>query len=206
MSSLADLAKRLAALEEEMAELREENRQLKSKKVAKPKRAATNATGPAEFNTLVKSVWREMVATKGVDVDDLSDEDFKTAAKDAGVTYHAAMKEAGIRHRMMEKGLSHAEAEAELNASKASAKEKKVAKEKKEEKPIKSKPASKPKKAEPTIEEQMEALGMSIREVDGAKYFIDNDSGEAYSMTETGEFGERAGVYDADSDVIDTTA
>lgn len=256
MSSLAELSKKLAALSEQVAELKAENELLKmalplaaitealrlgsadekkawveaaqeviaehapasaaapaGKKAAKEpkaKRATTNTDGPKEWNAFVNSVQREMAAAAGVDVE-LTEKDFKEAAKKVGAGWQEALKEAAIRKRMVEKGEERSVAEAALKEEKAAAKAKKAAKgEEKEEKPKKVAAAPKPKKAkkaaEPSLEDQMAELGMSVREVDGQKYIVDDESGEAFALEEDGSFGERVGIYDGDAGLIDTSA
>ena len=253
MSSLAELSKKLAALSEQVAELKAENELLKMalplaaitealrlgsadekkawveaaqeviaehapasaspKKAAakepKAKRATTNVDGPKEWNAFVNSVQREMAAAAGVDTE-LTEKDFKEAAKKAGAGWQEALKEAAIRKRMLEKGEERSVAEAALKEEKAAQKAKKAAKgEEKEVKPKKTAAAPKPKKAkkaEPSLEEQMAELGMSVREVDGQKYIVDDESGEAFTLEEDGSFGERVGIYDADAGLIDASA
>lgn len=256
-SVISALEKRLAALEEKVAELKTENELLKMaaplasvteglrlasadeiqawmdacnevaakfggkvssaapKKAAAPKkRATTNTEGPKDWNAFVNSVQREMAAAAGVDVDGLSAEELKEAAKKVGAGWQAALKEASIRKRMLEKGEERSVAEAALAAEKSEAKAKKAAKkEGMEEKPAAAKKAAaapKPKKAKkaatPSLEEQMAELGMSVREVDGVKYIVDDASGEAFTVNEDGSFGDRVGVYDADAKLIDTSA
>jgi hypothetical protein len=256
-SVISDLAKRFAALEAEVKELRAENELLKmavplsavtealrlgsadekkawvsaaqevinefaaapaaaaaAKKPAKEpkaKRATTNADGPKDWNAFVNSVQREMAAAAGVDVDGLSVEELKEAAKKVGAGWQAALKEASIRKRMLEKGEERSVAEAALAAEKSEAKAKKAAKKEGEEKPAPKKAAAAPKpkkskKAEPSLEEQMAELGMSVREIEGVRYIIDDASGEAFTVNEDGSFGDRVGIYDADAELIDTTA
>lgn len=184
-----------------------------AKKPAKEKRATTNTEGPKDWNVFVNSVQREMAAAAGVAVDELSEKELKEAAKKVGAGWQAALKEAAIRKRMEETGVDRSAAEMTLKEEKDAKKEKKAAKgEKAEKKPKAVAPTATPKKvskkkaAEPTLEEQMAELGMSVREVDGVKYIVDDSSGEAFTVNEDGSFGDRVGIYDADAELIDTTA
>jgi hypothetical protein len=72
-----------------------------SVKEPKAKKAATNATGPTEWNVFIQATWRSMAAASGVLYEDFEgetkDKDFKEAAKKVGVTYQGVMKEASRR-------------------------------------------------------------------------------------------------------------
>jgi hypothetical protein len=72
-----------------------------AKKEPKVKKAATNATGPTEWNVFIQATWRSMAADAGVLYEDFEgetkDKDFKEAAKKVGVTYQGVMKEASRR-------------------------------------------------------------------------------------------------------------
>ena len=202
---------RLVALETQMAELKVENEMLKtampatSKKSPKTKRATTNTEGPKDWNSFVNSVQHEMAASAGVDVDGLSEKEFKEAAKKMGAGWQEALKEAAIRKRMTEKGEERSVVEIALKEEKAAAKMKKA--DKKEKKPSTPKKATKSKKSvETSLEKEMAELGMSIREVEGVSYIIDDESGETFTINEDGSFGDRVGIYDAEIGTIDTTA
>ena len=67
----------------------------KEPKEPKEKRAATNPTGPAEWNAFVRATWHEMAASAGVLYE--SDETFKKSAAAAGVSYQNALQEAKKR-------------------------------------------------------------------------------------------------------------
>jgi len=195
-----------------MAELKVENETLKttmpvatSKKSPKAKRATTNTEGPKDWNSFVNSVQREMAASAGVDMDGLSDKDLKAAAKKVGAGWQEALKEAAIRKRMLEKGDERSVAEVALKEEKAAAKMKKA--DKKEKTPTTPKKAAKAKEsAVSSLEKEMAELGMSVREVEGVSYIIDDESGESFTINEDGSFGDRVGIYDAGIGAIDTTA
>jgi hypothetical protein len=211
MNATTEMLNRLVALETQMAELKVENEMLKtampatSKKSPKTKRATTNTEGPKDWNSFVNSVQHEMAASAGVDVDGLSEKEFKEAAKKMGAGWQEALKEAAIRKRMTEKGEERSVVEIALKEEKAAAKMKKA--DKKEKKPSTPKKATKSKKSvETSLEKEMAELGMSIREVEGVSYIIDDESGETFTINEDGSFGDRVGIYDAEIGTIDTTA
>jgi hypothetical protein len=85
------------------------------KKEGKTKRKTTNADGPREWNIFIQATWESMLTAKGVRVPS-DPAGFKKAAKEAGVSYHAAMTEAGIRKRAAEKNITRDAAAAELSA------------------------------------------------------------------------------------------
>lgn len=218
MNTTTELLNRLAALEAQMADLKMENEMLKtampvsnSKKSPKAKRTTTNAEGPKDWNSFVNSVQREMAASAGVDMDGLSEKEFKESAKKMGAGWQVALKEAAIRKRMMEKGEERSVAEVSLKEEKAATKMKKV--DKKEEKvatPKKTKTVTTPKETVKksigaSLEKEMAELGMSVREVEGVSYIIDDASGETFTINEDGSFGDRVGIYDAEIGSIDTT-
>ena len=211
MNATKELLNRLASLEAEMAELKMENEMLKttmpaaSKKSPKTKRTTTNTEGPKDWNSFVNSVQHEMAASAGIDVDGLSEKEFKEAAKKMGAGWQEALKEAAIRKRMMEKGEERSLAEVALKEEKVAAKMKKV--DKKEEKPLASKTVATVKKTlEASLEKEMAELGMSVHQVKGVSYIIDDASCETFAINEDGSFGDRVGIYDAGIGAIDTTA
>ena len=73
----------------------------KEPKEKKEKRAATNPTGPAEWNVFVRATWHEMAALAGV-VYDGDDQVFKKSAAAAGVSYQNALQEAKKRKASLE--------------------------------------------------------------------------------------------------------
>lgn len=191
----------------------------KTPKASKPKsEKLTNPEGPSEWNVYKKAVWREMAAGYGVVEED--DEAFKKACvaykkahPEALISYQDSMKEAGRRKDARE-GRDTAAKEAKKAAEKAAREAKKAAAEAPAVTPKKAAPKKAPgapKKAaaaaaaELTADEALAEMGMKIKEVDGVKYLI-SDDGEAFSVTEDGTMGERAGRYDPDSDAVDTTA
>jgi hypothetical protein len=70
--------------------------------------------------------------------------------------------------------------------------------------------AKKEKKAKKVVDlrkQQLEEAGLIEKEIDGQLYIIEPESGEAFFPGEDGEIlGERAGVYDADLEIVDTEA
>jgi len=188
----------------------------KTPKASKPKsEKLTNPEGPSEWNVYKKAVWREMAAGFGIVEED--DEAFKKACvaykkehPEALISYQDSMKEAGRRKDALE-GRDTAAKEAKKAAEKAAREAKKAGVEAvtpKKAAPKKAPGAPKKaavKPAELTFEEAMAELGMNIKEVGGVKYVIADD-GEANYVTEDGTMGERAGIYDPDSDAVDTTA
>ena len=193
----------------------------KTPKASKPKsEKLTNPEGPSEWNVYKKAVWREMAAGYGVVEED--DEAFKKACvaykkahPEALISYQDSMKEAGRRKDALE-GRDTAAKEAKKAAAAAAREAKKAGAEAPAVTPKKAAPkkapgapkkaaVAAPAAAEPTADEALAEMGMKIKEVDGVKYLI-SDDGEAFSVTEDGTMGERAGRYDPDSDAVDTTA
>lgn len=216
MNATTDLLNRLIALETQMAELKVENEMLKttvptsSKKSPKAKRATTNTEGPKEWNSFVNSVQHEMAASAGVDMDGLSEKEFKEEAKKVGAGWQEALKEAAIRKRMMEKGDERSVVEVALKEEKSAAKMKKADKKEKTpttpKKTAKKTAESKESVKDTWLKKEMAELGMSMREVEGVSYIIDDESGESFTINEDGSFGDRVGIYDAEIGAIDTTA
>jgi len=195
----------------------------KTPKASKPKsEKLTNPEGPSEWNVYKKAVWREMAAGFGIVEED--DEAFKKACvaykkehPEALISYQDSMKEAGRRKDAREgrdtaakeakKAAEKAAREAKKAGVEAAVTPKKAAAKKAPGAPKKAaaKPAEPAAPAELTFEEAMAELGMNIKEVGGVKYVIAGCS-EANYVTEDGTMGERAGIYDPDSDAVDTTA
>jgi hypothetical protein len=184
---MSSVDERIAALETQMAALMAENKSLKTKKTKEVKevKEAKNSTGPSEWNIFVRATWLEMAASAGVLMGEgaNAEKEFKAAAKEAGASYQAAMKEASRRRDGTDK-------------SKA---EKPKAEKPKAEKPKADKP-----KEEKAIADVFADLGMCIKVIDEKKYLVCDD-GEAFNLTDDGNMGERAGRYDADTDTIDET-
>jgi hypothetical protein len=209
----------VSAVQDVLAEHAEDSAPAKKKKAAaskadKPKRATTNASGPAEWNVFVTSVQQEMAATAGLDWDSFADDKSrKTALTKAGCGWQAALKEASIRKRMQEKSLDREEAEKQHAEEKTAAKEKREAKKAGDEpkKTAKKAAGSKKaaKKAEPeeevSIEDQMASLGFEIKEIGGVQYALETSSGALFTIAD-GLPDEPAGEYDAEKDEIVASA
>ena len=170
---------------------------LKTEKTEKTAKTATNPGGPSEWNVFVQSTWQEMAAEKGVLMGDGEDAKalFKKQAAAAGVSYQSAMKEAGRRKDVLEGRDTN-----EKQAKKVAAKEKRDAK--KSAAPTAVKKAAAPVKKTTEAEDLMAELGIVVKEIDGISYMVCDD-GEAFAINEDGTMGERAGVYDADSNTIE---
>jgi hypothetical protein len=185
---MSSVDERIAALETQMAALMAENKSLKTKKTKEVKevKEAKNSTGPSEWNIFVRATWLEMAASAGVLMGEgaNAEKEFKAAAKEAGASYQAAMKEASRRRDGNEKP--------------------KVDKSAKADKPKVEKPKADKPKEEKAIADVFADLGMCIKVIDEKKYLVCDD-GEAFHLTEDGNMGERAGRYDADTDTIDET-
>lgn len=189
---MSSVDERIAALETQMAALMGENKSLKTSKKTKEVKEvkeAKNSTGPSEWNIFVRATWLEMAATAGVLMGEgaNAEKEFKAAAKEAGASYQAAMKEASRRRDGTEK------------PAKAKADKPKADKPKAEKKAVKAEV-----KEEKAIADVFADLGMCIKVVDEKKYLVCDD-GEAFNLNEDGNMGERAGRYDADTDTIDET-
>jgi len=165
-------------------------------KTAKTTKSSTNPGGPSEWNIFVQTTWQEMAAEKGVLMGDGEDAKtlFKKEAATAGVTYMMAMKEAGRRKDVLEGRDTN-----EKLAKKAAAKEKRDAK---KVAPTPVKKAAAPVKKPTEAEDLMAELGIVIKVIDGTSYMVCDD-GEAFAINEDGTMGERAGVFDADTNTIE---
>jgi hypothetical protein len=190
---MSSVDERIAALETQMAALMAENKSLKTKKTKEVKevKEAKNSTGPSEWNIFVRATWLEMAASAGVLMGEgaNAEKEFKAAAKEAGASYQAAMKEASRRRDGNEK---------------PKAEKPKADKSAKADKPKVEKPKADKPKEEKAIADVFADLGMCIKVIDEKKYLVCDD-GEAFNLTEDGNMGERAGRYDADTDTIDET-
>jgi len=195
---MSSVDERIAALETQMAALMAENKSLKTKKTKEVKevKEAKNSTGPSEWNIFVRATWLEMAASAGVLMGEgaNAEKEFKAAAKEAGASYQAAMKEASRRRD----GTDKSKAEKPKADKSAKADKPKV------EKPKVEKPKVEKPKEEKAIADVFADLGMCIKVIDEKKYLVCDD-GEAFNLTEDGNMGERAGRYDADTDTIDET-
>ena len=187
---MSSVDERIAALETQMAALMAENKSLKTKKTKEVKEVK-NSTGPSEWNIFVRATWLEMAASAGVLMGEgaNAEKEFKAAAKEAGASYQAAMKEASRRRDGNEK---------------PKAEKPKADKSAKADKPKVEKPKADKPKEEKAIADVFADLGMCIKVIDEKKYLVCDD-GEAFNLTEDGNMGDRAGRYDADTDTIDET-
>jgi hypothetical protein len=195
------------------------------KKEGKTKRKTTNADGPKEWNVFIQATWESMLAEKGVEVP-TDDKEFKKAAKEAGVSYQAAMTEAGIRKRAAEKNISRKEAAAELSAGRDARAEKRDEKKEGKKPAKKSTPApakktapatKKPAKktAEPEEDEEedeeddedlaaaFEEAGFVEMEIGGCLFYMDKESLEVFTREAKYVVGEKVGVYDAATETIE---
>ena len=192
-----------------------------SKEPSSPKEKKTSTScGPTEWNLFVKTTMREMAAAKGVLYDaffaggdvDGGDAAFKTAAKEVGVNWQGALKEAARRKNEME-GRDPAEEQAKKEAKKAAAAAKKEPKEAKEAKPKEAKPKKEKKAktpepeadAEADFEKELAASNMVFKTIAEVRYIFDNDSSEVYETTGT-TFGDRVGIFDTVTGEIDRSA
>ena len=194
----------------------------------KAPKKATNSEGPREWNIFVQSTWQDMLAEAGVEVPE-DDAEFKKVAKKAGISYQAAMKEAGIRKRAMEKGISKKDAEKEM---KEENKEKKSKKSEKTESAPKT-PSKKispvapnaPKKAEKVKEEEkeesepesgaeeeeedeelaksLEDAGFVEMKIQGCLWYVDKENLSVYTRPEKYVLGDCVGTYDASTETIE---
>ena len=201
------------------------------KKAGRPKTKTEGkkSEGPVEWNKEVHDVLISLAEDAGVMYDeffegvDKDDEEavenaekaFKAAAKAKGVNRKIAMTEAKVRKAERE-GTSVEEKDAKREAAKARKAEKKAAKSGSSSDSSEPKKAKKPKKskkveaeAEPEAEEDfesmLESMNMEVKIIDGTKYFISRESGEALSEV-NGEMGDHAGVYNWNTKVLDKTA
>jgi len=229
MATIEILMARLEACEAEISTLRcakqdaKQDAKQKAKKSSKepssPKEEKKTSTscGPTEWNLFVKTTMREMAAAKGVLYDsffaggdvDGGDAAFKAAAKEAGVNWQCALKEAARRKNEME-GRDHEEEQAKKEAKKAAAAAKKEPKEPKEAKPKKEKKvkAAAPEaeaSPETDFEKELAASNMVFKTIAEVRYIFDKDSSEVYETTGT-TFGDRVGIFDAVTGEIDRSA
>jgi hypothetical protein len=186
------------------------------KKEGKTKRKTTNAEGPREWNIFIQATWESMLTAKGVRVPS-DPAGFKKAAKEAGVSYHAAMTEAGIRKRAAEKNITRDEAAAELSAGRDARAEKREEK-KDGKKPAKKsapapapakKPAKKAAAPEPEAEDDAELAaafkeaGFVEIEIQGVLWYMDQDSLDVFKRAEKYVVGDRVGTYDGTTETIE---
>jgi len=199
----------------------------KGKKASGEKKATTNATGPSNFNKLVRSTWIEMASKAGVvygemvSLDGVDQEDkaaltkaeaaWKKAAAAAGATYQAAMKEAGNRQRAQNGEPSLEEKKAMLLQKKAataaptSTEEVEVL----QAAPVAAAPAASTAAAAPAGKDADEAEFETHHykhEEGGVFYYVDNESCEALEFVAPCVLGKRVGMYDPDTETIDFTA
>jgi len=158
----------------------------------KTKKAPTNSEGPAAWNLFVKETQKTMAAAAGVDASSMDAAAFKklASAKDSGFGWQAALKEASRRKAAAE-GVP-----AEKKTEKAEKTKKTVA-----PKPV---PAPKP-AADAAAKKEFEELNLAEIEIDGKSYYIQQDCLEVYEIESPWKIGDRLGVYDIESESIDTT-
>lgn len=162
-------------------------------KVKKEKRATTNVEGPAAWNLFVKETQKTMAAAVGVDSSSMDEAAFKKAAaiKDSGFGWQVALKEASRRKALAE-------------GRNPEAPKPKTTKVKPEESAAPA-PAPKIKDADAIKRAAFAELNMTEFETDGKTYWLQMDCLEVYEVAGSYELGERLGVWDIESETIDTT-
>jgi DNA-binding protein H-NS len=188
-----------------------------AKKDPAEKRAATNPTGPAEWNRYKSLVWREMAAGYGITETDETKfkqlvKDYKKSHPEAVISYQEAMQEAK-RRRCAEEGREYTAPAPKTPGEKKPAAAKKAEKKKPRNSPPMPPPDSDDESdsdseaGEEDFASQLKALGISRKTISGEDYWVDQSNGEVFQILDgEDELGDRLGVYDADTDEIDTTA
>ena len=200
-ADMKTLLAEVVRMREEMAGLKAAVESAKTK-VKKEKRATTNVEGPAAWNLFVKETQKTMAAAAGVDASSMDEAEFKkaAAAKDSGFGWQVALKEASRRKAVLEgrnpdepkpktaKAAAKTAAPVAASSSAAAAPVKKAAVD----------PLAAAKKG-------FEELNLAEIEIAGTSYYIQQDCLEVYEIESTWKIGERLGVYDPDTETIDTT-
>lgn len=228
-SEIETLKERVAALEQQVAALSKKT--TKSTKTVKTSStdssSTTSSAGPVAWNEVVKKVWQELAAAKGVTVADDSEEAweaFKKAAKDARVPYQHALEEASVR-KAKEENKDHGEimrkkkeAKAKRDAKKATsapAKAPAPAAAKTPAKPVKAVKITPPpvdadaEEAEEEDEEvadlaeKLSEIGLIPKTIGGVLYAIPEEgSGEAFALDEDGDMVGEALHYNDETGTL----
>jgi hypothetical protein len=200
-SDMKTLLAEVVRMREEMAGLKAAMESAKTK-VKKEKRATTNVEGPAAWNLFVKETQKTMAATAGVDASSMEEAAFKKAAsaKDSGFGWQAALKEASRRKAVLEGRNPDEPKPAKKTAAKTAA-------------PVAaSSPAPVPAAKKVVIvdplaaaKKEFEELNLAEIEIAGQSYYIQQDCYEVFEIESPWKIGERIGVYDLETETIDTT-
>lgn len=167
-------------------------------KVKKEKRATTNVEGPAAWNLFVKETQKTMAAAAGVDASSMDEAAFKKAAsaKDSGFGWQLALKEASRRKAVAEGRDPEAP---KPKTAKAKAKDAVVAA------PAPPAPKAPAKDKDAAKRAEFAELNMSEFEFEGKTYWLQQDCLEVYEVAGPYELGERLGVWDLETESIDST-
>jgi hypothetical protein len=202
-ADMKTLLAEVVRMREEMAGLKAAMESSKTK-VKKEKRATTNVEGPAAWNLFVKETQKTMAAAAGVDASSMDEAAFKKAAsaKDSGFGWQVALKEASRRKAVLEgRNPDEPKPKTVKAAPKIAA-------------PV-SAPAPAPAPApvkkvvivDPlaAAKKEFEELNLAEIEIAGQSYYIQQDCYEVFEIESPWTIGERLGVYDFETETIDTT-
>jgi hypothetical protein len=198
-ADMKTLLAEVVRMREEMAGLKAAMESAKTK-VKKEKRATTNVEGPAAWNLFVKETQKTMAAAAGVDASSMDEAAFKKAAsaKDSGFGWQVALKEASRRKAVLEgRNPDEPKPKTVKAAPKIAA-------------PV-SAPAPAPLKKVVIVDplaaakKEFEELNLAEIEIAGQSYYIQQDCYEVFEIESPWKIGERLGVYDPETETIDTT-
>jgi hypothetical protein len=197
-ADMKTLLAEVVRMREEMAGLKAAIESSKTK-VKKEKRTTTNVEGPAAWNLFVKETQKTMAASAGVDASSMDEAAFKKAAsaKDSGFGWQVALKEASRRKAVLE---GRNPDEPKPKTVKAAPKTAAV-----------SAPTPAPLKKVVIVDplaaakKEFEELNLCEIEIAGKSYYIQQDCYEVFEIESLWKIGERLGVYDFETETIDTT-
>ena len=197
-ADMKTLLAEVVRMREEMAGLKAAMESAKTK-VKKEKRTTTNVEGPAAWNLFVKETQKTMAAAAGVDASSMDEAAFKKAAsvKDSGFGWQVALKEASRRKAVLEgRNPDEPKPKTVKAAAKTAA-------------PVAPAPAPAKKVVivDPlaAAKKEFEDLNLCEIEIDGKSYYLQQDCYEVFEIESPWKIGERVGVYDLETESIDTT-
>lgn len=197
-ADMKTLLAEVVRMREEMAGLKAAMESSKTK-VKKEKRATTNVEGPAAWNLFVKETQKTMAAAAGVDASSMDEAAFKKAAavKDSGFGWQVALKEASRRKAVLEGRNPDEPKPKTVKATPKTAAPVAAA----------AAPAKKVVIVDPlaAAKKEFEELNLCEIEIDGKSYYLQQDCYEVFEIESPWKIGERVGVYDLETESIDTT-
>lgn len=197
-ADMKTLLAEVVRMREEMAGLKAAIESSKTK-VKKEKRTTTNVEGPAAWNLFVKETQKTMAASAGVDASSMDEAAFKKAAsaKDSGFGWQVALKEASRRKAVLEGRNPDEPKPKTVKAAPKTA--------------VVSAPTPAPLKKVVIVDplaaakKEFEELNLCEIEIAGKSYYIQQDCYEVFEIESPWKIGDRLGVYDPETETIDTT-